>query len=608
MFQKKIFKIWLPMLIGICLSMIPCNGYASEIVSKGVSIQSPGDASGDAQTGLGETENTDQIELYAEDEKDISQTAFIKSLLSKVGKGYSQSKRYEEDYYDCSSLVLRCLQEFGLTGVPFSTYGWNNKLEGSKIGDIITFHGSGNKVSYKVIAKNTDIISNPDAFAVPGTLMVLIQPDQSNGHIAVSLGEFARQEGEYDPEENPEGVLQTTMGYVTGILSQRYGVGQDLLLGENLITQYPNTWMEKKYLGTDILLDDGTYSGTYNKIWRVEAYSDSTGVCVTNAAKGTNGLNAKYVLLPVTEDANSNSAVYQEKNSIDAITVSNITSEGYQVDVTVTASSGIKQVLMPTWTVADGQDDIVWHKASVNGRVASAKILSSAHKGERGEYITHIYLYSNSGAVIVKDIYIDLTDCSQAVSFAHKHGWEFADGNWYYYNERREKSTGWLKLGDYWYYLAENGEMKTGWLKLGDYWYYLTASGEMKTGWLKLGDTWYYLTESGGMRTGWLKLGDYWYYLTESGAMKTGWLRWGNNWYYFQNDGAMRVSSWYPVDDQWYYFDENGAMCTGWLNLGNQWYYLMPSGNMVTGLQIIDGKDYYFNEDGEWINEELISQ
>ena len=40
------------------------------------------------------------------------------------------------------------------------------------------------------------------------------------------------------------------------------------------------------------------------KFWRVEAYSDSTGVCVTNAAKGTNGLNAKYVLLPVTENTN----------------------------------------------------------------------------------------------------------------------------------------------------------------------------------------------------------------------------------------------------------------------------------------------------------------
>ena len=47
---------------------------------------------------------------------------------------------------------------------------------------------------------------------------------------------------------------------------------------------------------------------------------------------------------------------------------------------------------------------------------------------------------------------------------------------------------------------------------------------------------------------------------------------------------------------------------SSWYLVGDQWYYLMPSGNMVTGLQIIEGKDYYFNEDGEWINEELISQ
>jgi glucan-binding YG repeat protein len=391
-----------------------------------------------------------------------------------------------------------------LTGVPFSTYGWNSKLEGSKIGDIITFHGSGNKVSYKVIAKNTDIISNPDAFAVPGTLMVLIQPNQSSGHIAVSLGEFARQEGEYDPKENPEEVLQTTMEYVTGILSQRYGIDQDLLLGENLITQYPNTWMEKKYLGTDILLDDGTYSGQYNKIWRVEAYSDSTGVCVTNAAKGTNGLNAKYVLLPVTDDANSNSntVAYQEKNSIDDIKISNITSEGYQVDVTVTASSGIKQVLMPTWTVANGQDDIVWHQATINGRVASAKISSSEHNEEAGEYITHVYLYSNSGKVQINDVYIDLTDCSQTVSFTHKHGWDFVDGKWYYYNERREKSTGWLNLNGNWYYMKLNGSMAVGWCLVGNNWYYMAESGVMVTGWLNLNGTWYYMGNDGAMLTG----------------------------------------------------------------------------------------------------------
>ena len=49
--------------------------------------------------------------------------------------------------------------------------------------------------------------------------------------------------------------------------------------------------------------------------------------------------------------------------------------------------------MMPTWTEANGQDDIVWHQASVSGNTASFYVPVSAHKGESGAYITHIYVY-----------------------------------------------------------------------------------------------------------------------------------------------------------------------------------------------------------------------
>lgn len=124
MFRKKIFSVVIPIIIGMCISVIPYQeNMAGETSNKSVSVQSSGEPSGDAQVISEETEDIDEIELYAVGEKDISQTEFIKSLLSKVGKGYSQSKRYEENYYDCSSLVMRCLQEFGLTGIPISTAG-----------------------------------------------------------------------------------------------------------------------------------------------------------------------------------------------------------------------------------------------------------------------------------------------------------------------------------------------------------------------------------------------------------------------------------------------------------------------------------------------------
>ena len=47
---------------------------------------------------------------------------------------------------------------------------------------------------------------------------------------------------------------------------------------------------------------------------------------------------------------------------------------------------------MPTWTNANGQDDLVWHQASVSGDTATFYVPSSAHKGESGAYTTHIFL------------------------------------------------------------------------------------------------------------------------------------------------------------------------------------------------------------------------
>ena len=43
---------------------------------------------------------------------------------------------------------------------------------------------------------------------------------------------------------------------------------------------------------------------------------------------------------------------------------------------------------MPTWTEANGQDDIVWHQASVSGNTASFYVPVSAHKGESTQNYT----------------------------------------------------------------------------------------------------------------------------------------------------------------------------------------------------------------------------
>ena len=77
-------------------------------------------------------------------------------------------------------------------------------------------------------------------------------------------------------------------------------------------------------------------------------------------------------------------------------------SSGYRVNVTFSADAGVSRVMMPTWTEANGQDDIVWHQASVSGNTASFYVPVSAHKGESGAYITHIYVYDRQGQFALK--------------------------------------------------------------------------------------------------------------------------------------------------------------------------------------------------------------
>ena len=76
--------------------------------------------------------------------------------------------------------------------------------------------------------------------------------------------------------------------------------------------------------------------------------------------------------------------------------VSEISAEGYTVNVSFAADTPAK-VRLPTWTERQGQDDIVWHEAQVTGNTARGIIPVSAHNGESGVYITHVYVYDSQG-------------------------------------------------------------------------------------------------------------------------------------------------------------------------------------------------------------------
>ena len=64
----------------------------------------------------------------------------------------------------------------------------------------------------------------------------------------------------------------------------------------------------------------------------------------------------------------------------------------------VVAPNGLKEVLVPTWSEANGQDDLVWHKAvkQADGSYR-ATIKSSEHKNSQGKYQVHVHYIDGSG-------------------------------------------------------------------------------------------------------------------------------------------------------------------------------------------------------------------
>ena len=64
----------------------------------------------------------------------------------------------------------------------------------------------------------------------------------------------------------------------------------------------------------------------------------------------------------------------------------------------VIAPNGLKEVLVPTWSEVNGQDDLVWHKAvkQADGSYR-ATIKSSEHKNSQGKYQVHVHYVDGSG-------------------------------------------------------------------------------------------------------------------------------------------------------------------------------------------------------------------
>ncbi len=126
-----------------------------------------------------------------------------------------------------------------------------------------------------------------------------------------------------------------------------------------------------------------------------------------------------------------------------------------------------------------------------------------------------------------------------------------------------------------------------GWEKDEDgIWHYYDSDDEMvEDEWRKDGSKWFYLDEDGNMAT------DTWvddeYYVGSDGAMlKNAWIKTtadedvsdpdddGDHWYYFDNKGKKVTDDDQKINGKTYYFDEDGEMLYGWHEESGEVFYL----------------------------------
>ena len=154
-------------------------------------------------------------------------------------------------------------------------------------------------------------------------------------------------------------------------------------------------------------------------------------------------------------------------------------------------------------------------------------------------------------------------------------------GQWRYYNDDGKcQKSGWKQLYNIWYYFM-NG-------------YAVTHDTVIDGKLYKFNNDGAYLNSSTELNNGWKLInGNYYYY--ENGDRVINEVKSINGRIYaFDYDGKMVVNScWHnEKDDCVYSFDKNGELLKGWN--ADHTMYADNSGKLLTGLQTIDGKMYYF--------------
>lgn len=184
-------------------------------------------------------------------------------------------------------------------------------------------------------------------------------------------------------------------------------------------------------------------------------------------------------------------------------------------------------------------------------------------------------------------------------------GWNYVDGNWYYMTEGVAATNNVLNINGKYYGFDRNGVMAQDEefsVYSSIYGGYVTFRAS-KDGSL-LVNQWYSEISGSLYYYDSLAMANTYedlYYYGEDGTMATGLTTIDGKLYYFSNNGYMYTDTNKTVDGVYYYFDKTGvgkAYSEGWNKTKDNSWVYLEDGAFVKGLKEIDGKTYYFMQSG----------
>lgn len=256
--------------------------------------------------------------------------------------------------------------------------------------------------------------------------------------------------------------------------------------------------------------------------------------------------------------------------------------------------------------------------------------------------------------------------------FANQQEYDFdilaTDHDWYYYGQDGKRVTGWQTIdGKKMYFTTEDdqkakprysynkqvgsqikGRIQT--IDGKDYFFAPDTGEKVKNQFVNINfnnnryynpvfNGWLYFGQDGAAVQGWQTIdGKRMYFLTNKDAdsapdyarqvsaqVKDRLQTIDGKDYYFDNDGVLQTNKDVTINGKNYHLNENGVATAEDLNVGGHWeertlhdsrtnkdfkanVYVDKNGTLVTGLQTIDGKKYYFFGNGEQAKDTIIEQ